>query len=166
MRTSLTSIQLFILSPPLRSHPFPAAGDPLHFTWLRSGPEGQPDWPLPRQGILWLLNFSGEATLTWKDGSHRTVRPGSMCCLRPAAGKALASAARLPGSEHDCLVFYFSDAWLEENLRILRPNLPSDFRVVLLGPAPVIPVVSRPLEPYPPWEFYGCNCTASHRVRE
>lgn len=70
-----------------------------------------------------------------------------MCCLRPSAGKGLASAARLPGSDHDCLVLYFSDAWLTENLQTLRPDLPSDFRVVLLGPPPLIPVVSRPLEP-------------------
>lgn len=123
------------------------SGDDLHFNWWQSGPAGQPDWVLPKRGILWLLNFTGEATLTWQDGSHRQVRPGSMCCLRPAAGKGLASAARLPGSQHDCLVLYFSDAWLNANLLTLRANLPADFRVVLLGPAPMISAVSRPLEP-------------------
>lgn len=119
----------------------------MNFTWLKSGPAGQPDWPLPREGVLWLLNFEGESVLTWRDGSRRQVRPGSMCCLRPAAGKGLASAARLPGSDHDCLVLYFPDDWLAENLQTLRPELPADFRVVLLGPAPLLPMVSRPLDP-------------------
>ncbi|MES2705758.1 MAG: AraC family transcriptional regulator [Verrucomicrobiota bacterium] len=123
------------------------SGGQLNFTWLRSGPAGQPDWPLPREGVLWLLNFEGESVLTWRDGSRRQVRPGSMCCLRPAAGKGLASAARLPGSDHDCLVLFFPDHWLNENLQTLRPDLPADFRVVLLGPAPLLPMVSRPLDP-------------------
>jgi AraC-like DNA-binding protein len=147
MRTSLNPESCSPLSLPPRSTPPPPVGKLLDFIWCRVDTRGQPDWSLPGEGILWLLNFAGEATLTWKDGSHRKVRPGSMCCLRPAAGKGLASAARLPGSGHDCLVLYFSDAWLEENLRTLRLDLPSDFRVVLLGPAPLIPVVSRPLEP-------------------
>lgn len=109
-------------------------------------PGGVPDWQLPRGGVLWLLNFAGEASLTWMDGSRRTIRPGSMCCLRPDAGRGLASAARHPGQEHECLVLFFPDGWLRENLQNLRPELPADFRVVLLGPAPMIPAVSRPLE--------------------
>lgn len=135
------------MSHPPTSRSAVLAGSQLNFTWLRSGVSGQPDWQLPKEGVLWLLNFAGEAVLTWRDGSRRQVRPGSMCCLRPAAGKGLASAARLPGSEHNCLVLYFPDTWLNENLQTLRPELPADFRVVLLGPAPLLPMVSRPMDP-------------------
>lgn len=69
-----------------------------------------------------------------------------MSCFRPGEGRGLASAARLPGTSHECLVLSFPDEWLRRNLAEMRREIPSDFRVVLLGPAPLIPVVSRPLE--------------------
>ncbi len=143
LRTIL--IPLPILSPPSPS--FSHSLESLYFSWLRTGPEGQPDWALPQTGVIWLLNFTGEASLTWKDGTRRALRPGSMCCLRPASGRGLAYAGRHPGTEHECLVLHFPEAWLKENLATMRPDLPSDFRVVLLGPVPMIPLVSRPLEP-------------------
>ncbi len=125
----------------------PDSPESLHFVWLRAGQEGLAQWNLPLTGVVWLLNFTGEGSLTWRDGTRRALRPGSMCCLRPAAGKGLAFAGRLPGTDHECLMLHFPELWLKENLATMRPELPSDFRVVLLGPAPLIPVVSRPLEP-------------------
>lgn len=122
---------------------------PASFQWLRvHASQESPEWTsaLLRPGVVWLLNFGGEVELSWNHAGSRVLRPGSLACLRPLAGFRLGSARPLPSRPHECLALFFSDDWLEEHVRPLGADLPADYRVVLLGPCPVLPMVTRPLE--------------------
>ena len=81
----------------------------LRLEWLRHA-GGIDDWltALPGGGLIWLLNFAGEAELDWADLRTRTVRPGVQYCLRTDLPNRLTGARRLPAPAHDCLVLYFS----------------------------------------------------------
>ena len=128
---------------------YPASETGVRFEWLRANPGETADWTpaIGQNGLVWLLNFGGEMDLAWTHAGRRVLKPGAMACLRPASGHGLAAARPLPGQQHECLALFFSDPWLAENVQQLRQELPADYRVVLLGPHPAIPMVTRPLDP-------------------
>lgn len=96
-------------------------------------------------GVIALLNFAGEAELSWVGGVRRPVRPGILAWLRTDGLKPLIQARRIAGKRHDCLIIHFPDSWLQGRLAGLTTPLAEDLRQLLLGPAPMIPLVTRPL---------------------
>ena len=92
-----------------------------------------------------LLLLEGEVCFEWAPGKRRDLMPNQIIWLNTHVARPPLCHLRR-GQRHQALVLRFATEWVQGSLDTLRQEMASDFQSLLLGPHPVHPMITRPLE--------------------